>query len=154
MRFTNVATAAMLGMSGGELLSKPIIRIRRLTAPSAVDVHVVHVGMNPDTNVTGNKFWPEKLEAAPGSMVQFQFWAGNHTVTQSNFADPCTPITKREDGTEIMGIKSGFQPVEESASMGQIPTFTVTINESTPLWFYCGQATHCQKGMSMVINEP
>jgi hypothetical protein len=33
-----------------------------------------------------------------------------------------------------------------------IPTFTITINNTTPLWFYCAQAKHCQNGMVMAIN--
>jgi len=33
-----------------------------------------------------------------------------------------------------------------------IPTFTITINNTSPLWFYCAQAKHCQSGMVMAIN--
>ena len=34
--------------------------------------------------------------------------------------------------------------------------FTVEVNATTPLWFYCAQTVgnHCQAGMSMVVNEP
>lgn len=34
--------------------------------------------------------------------------------------------------------------------------FTVTINDTNPIWLYCSQtiASHCQNGMSMVINPP
>jgi plastocyanin len=109
--------------------------------------------MNPVNNVTASKFWPEKIQAAPGSMVQFQFWAGNHTVTQSSFGSPCTPMTQTSNGTAAVGIKSGFQPVAASERTGQIPTYSVMINDTSPLWFYCGQGAHCQGGMAMVINE-
>jgi hypothetical protein len=35
---------------------------------------------------------------------------------------------------------------------GKEITFTVTVNNTTPLWFYCAQGKHCQTGMSMVVN--
>lgn len=84
-------------------------------------------------------------------MVQFQFWVGNHTVTQSNFDNPCIPISNIN--SSIKGIYSGYQPVEASASKNMIPTYTITIKDDKPLWVFCSQATHCQGGMSMVINE-
>ncbi|KAF4962034.1 hypothetical protein FSARC_9867 [Fusarium sarcochroum] len=117
----------------------------------AVDVQVVSVGKNSATNVTGIKFWPEKITAEPGTMVQFQFWAGNHTVTQSTFDDPCIPIGNVNSSIE--GIYSGYQPVEASLSKGMIPTYTITIKDKKPLWLFCSKGQHCQGGMSMVINE-
>lgn len=120
---------------------------------SAVDVQVVYVGQNPANNATGNQYWPEKVTAEPGSMVQFQFWTGNHTVTQSSFDSPCEPITQDANGTAVAAIKSGFMPAEESADMGMIPVYTVMINDTKPLWFFCGQGEHCAGGMAMVINE-
>jgi hypothetical protein len=35
---------------------------------------------------------------------------------------------------------------------GMTPTYTITVNATTPLWFYCAQAKHCQSGMVMAIN--
>jgi hypothetical protein len=32
------------------------------------------------------------------------------------------------------------------------PQFTIVINNTAPLWFYCAQANHCQNGMVMAIN--
>jgi len=84
-------------------------------------------------------------------MVQFQFRGGNHTVTQSNFDNPCLPISAVNQS--ILGIYSGYQPVAASQAMGQIPVFTVMINSTNPIWLYCSQGKHCQNGMSMVINE-
>ncbi|RSL76379.1 hypothetical protein CEP51_010004 [Fusarium floridanum] len=117
----------------------------------AVDVQVVSVGRNSATNATGLKFWPEKITAEPGTMVQFQFWAGNHTVTQSTFDDPCIPIGNVNSSIE--GVYSGYMPVEASMAMGMIPTYTIEIKDTKPLWLYCSKAKHCQGGMSMVINE-
>jgi hypothetical protein len=34
--------------------------------------------------------------------------------------------------------------------------FTVTVNDTNPIWLYCAQtvSSHCQSGMAMVINPP
>ncbi|SPQ27154.1 1ce725ca-5ab4-4143-bbab-bdf7954128f3 [Thermothielavioides terrestris] len=94
---------------------------------------------------------PNKLVAQPGEFVQFQFHAGNHTVTQSTFDQPCQPIAMHSN---VTGFHSGFLPAAASASMGMLPTFTIEINNTNPLWIYCAQGKHCENGMVMVINEP
>lgn len=99
----------------------------------------------------GLKYWPEKIKAEAGTMVQFQFWAGNHTVTQSTFDNPCVPIAVSDPTKK--GIFSGFQPAAASEAQGQVPVFTIMVNDTKPMWLYCGQGPHCQKGMVMVINE-
>lgn len=120
----------------------------------AVDVQVVSVGQNPMAGMTGQpaiKYYPDNIKAAPGSMVQFQFWAGNHTVTQSDFDHPCTPIS--QVNSSVPGIWSSFMPVAAGASKKEIPVFTVQINDTKPIWIFCSQGKHCSSGMSMVINE-
>lgn len=49
------------------------------------------------------------------------------------------------------GQKSGFVPV--SADTQFRPVYNLIVNDTKPIWIYCGQVPHCQKGMSMVINE-
>ncbi|KAL6833884.1 hypothetical protein J3E69DRAFT_152397 [Trichoderma sp. SZMC 28015] len=120
----------------------------------AVDVQVVSVGQNPMAGMAGQpalKYYPDNIKAAVGSMVQFQFWAGNHTVTQSDFDHPCTPIS--QVNSSVTGIWSSFMPVAAGASKKEIPVFTVMINDTKPIWIFCSQAKHCSSGMSMVINE-
>jgi plastocyanin len=127
-----------------------------MNAPKAVDVQVVYVGQNPVNNATAPKYWPEKITAAPGTMVQFQFWAGNHTITQSSFDAPCVPLAPNTTAgaNSSAPIKSGFQPVSASAGEGgAVPIYTIMINDTKPVWLYCGQAQHCANGMSLVINE-
>jgi len=126
--------------------------------------HVVLVGS------TGLTFSPDQINATVGDTVSFQFVKGNHSVAQSTFAKPCTP-----NG----GIWSGFEPVVAAApaassssaaatSTGggdsgygykmvkregsEVPQFQITINATTPLWFYCAQAEHCQSGMVFAVN--
>jgi hypothetical protein len=56
--------------------------------------------------------------------------------------------------SNVTGFHSGFLPAAASASTGMMPTFTITINDTKPLWLYCAQGKHCENGMVMVINEP
>jgi plastocyanin len=91
-------------------------------------------------------FTPGSVTANEGDVISFQFLAGNHTVTQSSFTDPCTMLT-----TPSPGIDSGFQAVSANATMVPQYSFSVT-NASTPLWFYCRQARHCESGMVFAVN--
>ena len=70
----------------------------------------------------------------------------NHSVTQSSFDDPCHPLAG--------GFFSGFVPTNGSPSSNT--TFTITVNDNTPIWFYCSQpnGNHCQAGMVGSINAP
>jgi len=43
-------------------------------------------------------------------------------------------------------------PVSNTSTSDTIPTFTITVNGTSPEWFYCGQAKHCQSGMVFAIN--
>ncbi|KAK0463861.1 Cupredoxin [Desarmillaria tabescens] len=85
-------------------------------------------------------FNPTSVTAVQGDTVTFSFRAGNHSATQSTFAFPCTKS----------GIDSGFVPIANSTVFGQW-TFTVD-NSSTPLWFFCAQTGHCEKGMVFAVN--
>lgn len=116
-------------------------------AVSAQKVHVVSVGSTNGTLA----FSPDSVKADVGDMLQFQFRGGNHSVAQSNFDNPCSPIA--DHVSNATGIFSGYQPVAASQAMGMIPTYTVMVSAKTPLWFYCSQAKHCQAGMVMVVNE-
>jgi len=113
-------------------------------AASSITVHVVQVGAANGTLA----YFPNNIKAAVGDMVQFQFAPNNHTVTQSTFDAPCQPIAMNSN---VTGVYSGFMPV--TASSTTTPTYTVLINSTTPMWLYCSQGSHCQKGMTMVINE-
>lgn len=49
-------------------------------------------------------------------------------VVQSAFADPCRKLEN--------GFASGFQPVAADAT--QFPEFSITINDTNPIWAYVG----------------
>ncbi|EQL34753.1 hypothetical protein BDFG_03456 [Blastomyces dermatitidis ATCC 26199] len=116
--------------------------MKRESPEGMVTVHAVQVGNSEGSQ----RFYPDSLTVEPGSMVQFQFHPANHSVAQSTFEDPCSPMS---DGT---GIRSGFLAVSPDSS--DMPVFTVMINDTNPVWLFCGQNNHCQNGMVMVINPP
>jgi len=89
-------------------------------------------------------FTPSNITAQPGDTVTFEFHQKNHTATQSTFASPCSPM--------MNGFNSGFQPVGTDAAT--FPTFTVGVNNTTPVWVYCAQSGHCSSGMVFAINAP
>lgn len=78
---------------------------------------------------SGLAFSPSSVNASQGDTIQFVFNPKNHTVTQSTFAAPCAPMSG--------GIDSGFMPVGANATT--VPSMTITVNDTTPLWFYCKQ---------------
>ncbi|KAJ4397354.1 hypothetical protein N0V93_001579 [Gnomoniopsis smithogilvyi] len=91
-------------------------------------------------------FTPNSVVAQPGDVLQFQFGARNHTVTQSSQQSPCQPLASG-------GVNSGFIPFDGGAS-GAVGTFDVPVMNDQPMWLYCAQATHCQSGMVMAVNAP
>ncbi|KXN81753.1 hypothetical protein AN958_03770 [Leucoagaricus sp. SymC.cos] len=49
------------------------------------------------------------------------------------------------------GIDSGFLPVAPNAT--EFPQWSFSVqDDSTPLWFYCDQGTHCRAGMVFALN--
>ncbi|KAJ5465219.1 uncharacterized protein N7458_000905, partial [Penicillium daleae] len=105
---------------------------------SSKAVHSVDVGEK------GFTFSPDTLTVAPGEKVEFHFYPGDHSVAQASFDNPCHPSSNT-------GIWSGFQ---NPTSGEQKTVFTVTVNDTNPIWLYCAQVGHCQAGMVAVINPP
>ncbi|KAJ6011762.1 hypothetical protein N7522_002117, partial [Penicillium canescens] len=105
------------------------------TASASSSTHKVNVGED------GFTFNPDTLTVSPGEKVEFHFFPQNHSVAQASFDNPCHPMN-------TSGFSSGFIPTTTESET----VFTLTINDTTPIWFYCGQIEHCQAGMVGVIN--
>ncbi|MCJ1475574.1 hypothetical protein MMC13_004237 [Lambiella insularis] len=113
---------------------------------SSVSVQVIQVSTANDTGAL--IFTPNSVTAAVGSLVQFQFHPMNHSVVQADFNHPCIPVASITPA--IKGIFSGFQATTGATT----PIFTILINNTAPIWYYCSQGMHCQAGMVGVINPP
>ncbi|KAH8107219.1 Cupredoxin [Cristinia sonorae] len=108
-------------------------------APSAPPSSSTQI--NVDVGAGGNfVFNPANITAAAGTLVTFFFPDGSvpHSVTQSSFANPCTPLAS--------GFDSGLQNSKQ---------FTINVTDaSTPIWFFCKAPAHCGSGMVGSINAP
>lgn len=71
-------------------------------------------------------FNPPNITAQPGDTITFQFNVKNHTVTQSNFAQPCRQLAQTSTTGQV-GFNSGFMPVAANATT--FPTFTIQVND-------------------------
>ncbi|EAW21211.1 cupredoxin domain-containing protein [Aspergillus fischeri NRRL 181] len=108
------------------------------SSSAASAVHTVDVGED------GLTFNPDTLSVSPGSKVEFHFYPGTHSVAQAAFSNPCHPLNQ-----------SSFFSGSISATDGESPeVFTLTVNDTSPIWYYCGEVGHCQAGMVGVINPP
>ncbi|KAJ6444806.1 LON peptidase N-terminal domain and RING finger protein 1 [Purpureocillium lavendulum] len=101
-----------------------------LATSAAAKVIVVNVGQG------GFTFSPDSIKAAAGDNVEFHFF-GQHTAVSADFSKPCSPAS------------TGFF----SGDMQNKGIFTVTVNNTDPIFFYCAIDGHCQGGMVGVINE-
>jgi plastocyanin len=99
----------------------------------------------------GLTYNPSSIRASPHDTVIFEFKAKNHTVTQSSFGDPCRKL-EFTSTTGEKGFDSGFMPVN-AASPTDFPTFSITVNDTAPIWVYCRQGNHCGQGMVFAINS-
>ncbi|KDR65875.1 hypothetical protein GALMADRAFT_162362 [Galerina marginata CBS 339.88] len=88
---------------------------------------------------------PSISGAVEGDTVHFTFNPKNHTVTQSSFDVPCSPLAG--------GFTSGFMPVTATTTPLPVVSFVVPAG-TAPLWFHCEQTGHCGKGMVFAINPP
>lgn len=95
-------------------------------------------------------FTPSRVTASPRDTIKFIFQVKNHTVTQSSFAAPCLPLTNKTTGQRI-GFNSGFMPVAANAT--DFPSWSLTINDTSPIWAYCAQPGHCGSGMVFAVNS-
>jgi plastocyanin len=113
---------------------------------AAAAVHDIQVG-GPDGKL---EFSPEAIAGAPGDQVTFHFHPKNHSIVRSSFADPCGALVG--DGA----FNSGFNPVPANQT-DNFPTYTITVNDTAPIWVYCSQAgktpaSHCGAGMVFAVN--
>lgn len=95
-------------------------------------------------------FQPSNITAIAGDTVTFEFRQKNHTVTQSTFAAPCRALASTSTTNQV-SFDSGFMAVADGET--NFPTWTVQINDTTPVWAYCRQANHCGSGMVFSVNS-
>jgi len=136
-QFAAFQAAATGGTPSSSLSPSPSVAATPPTVPTPSTDHKIVVG-GPGLLA----FSPANITAQPGDTVTFEFRQKNHTVTASSFSDPCNALAS--------GVDSGFKPVADGAT--NFPTFTLPINDTTPIWGFCKQGNHCSQGMVFAIN--
>ncbi|GJE87211.1 hypothetical protein PsYK624_032940 [Phanerochaete sordida] len=85
------------------------------------------------------RYVPFAVNASVGDTVRFMWGANNHTVTKSSELQLCN---KTSDAPFASGTQNqGF-------------TFDQVVNDTNPVFYYCGTPGHCEKGMFGIINPP
>lgn len=104
------------------------------------------------------RYIPFSTNASVGDTVSFVWGAGPHTVTSSSALEVCNKTTGPDSFASGMQNKSFvckfiknvvsvcFLLIMLSSLVNQV------VNDTNPIWFYCGVPTHCQKGMFGGIN--
>ncbi|EPT04198.1 hypothetical protein FOMPIDRAFT_1113904 [Fomitopsis schrenkii] len=115
-----------------------------LASTVSAAVHDVIVGSANAAQI----YTPSFLSASAGDQITFHFEQANHTASQSSFNDPCHKING--------GFDSGFMFVPSNQT-GNFPTYTITVNDTKPIWVYCRQGddtpkSHCGNGMVFAVN--
>ncbi|KAL4251639.1 Serine-rich & Multicopper Oxidase-related [Abortiporus biennis] len=109
-----------------------------LTVPSSTANQI-----NVNVGGSGLTFSPSSFNASNGTTVNFYFPSSlQHSVTQSTFANPCSPLS----GSNGTGFDSGL-------TQGTVYSIQIT-NDQTPIWFFCKFPAHCGLGMVGAINAP
>ncbi|KAF8520230.1 hypothetical protein BU17DRAFT_65574 [Hysterangium stoloniferum] len=84
------------------------------------------------------RFVPFSTNATVGDTLEFHWGANTHTVTQSSALEVCNKTdspTAFASGTHDKGT-----------------VYSQVVNDTKPIWFYCGTPTHCEKGMFGGVN--
>lgn len=117
-------------------------------APSKTDdsqptTHTVLVGWS------GFKFTPNETFAKPGDTVEFKFYPPDHSVIRGDYEHGCIPY--ENIGVNQVGFYS--EPQILSGISEDNPTFNVKVNDTDPIFYYCGAIGSCKnKHMIGVIN--
>ena len=111
------------------------------SAPGAHCTHKVDVGTFNGTV----QFIPNTINAAIGDIIEYNFLAKSHSLTQSEFLTPCT-----YNG----GFDTGLNQVNPKNQSGLF-VIPFEVKTTRPQWFYCkqqGPPNHCGAGMVFGLN--
>ncbi|KAI8657107.1 hypothetical protein NCS56_01316600 [Fusarium sp. Ph1] len=111
---------------------------------TGVTTHTINVG------AAGHKFTPNDIEADVGDILEYRFYPDAHWVIRGDFGYPCIPYEYVD--TDRTGFSSGPQPVK--AITNDAPRFRVRVNNTEPIFYYCGAPGSCVKYHMMGVVNP
>ncbi|KAF2468442.1 uncharacterized protein BDR25DRAFT_173938, partial [Lindgomyces ingoldianus] len=103
------------------------------TSTGAKQTHTISVG-NGD-----HKMRPDVTQAEIGDIIEFRFFPPNHSIVRAEYTFPCIPYEMTGKGK--VGFFSGFHPVD--AVLPNPPKWTIAINDTFPIFFYCSAKGSC-----------
>ncbi|KAF2791343.1 hypothetical protein K505DRAFT_225615, partial [Melanomma pulvis-pyrius CBS 109.77] len=112
---------------------------------AAAQTHTITVG-NGD-----HKFRPDVTLADIGDVIEFQFFPPNHSVVRAEYLHPCIPYEMTGRGK--VGFFSGFHPLMTDW-LNQPPKWSVTINDTDPIFFYCSASGSCINYQMVGVINP
>ncbi|KAI0515189.1 hypothetical protein F5B22DRAFT_191966 [Xylaria bambusicola] len=94
-------------------------------------------------------FIPNTVTAKPGDEIIFEFWSTGHSVARSAFGFPCMPYEY------IMPEATGFWSGDVvDVTPSSHPTFSITVNDTQPTFFYCALASSCKANRMIGVINP
>ncbi|KAK3389618.1 Cupredoxin [Podospora didyma] len=125
-----------------------MLSLTKILVASALAMQASAATIKVAVGKVGLTFDPSTIPAKVGDIVEFTFYARNHSVVGGDFARPCQPAA-----TGPAAFFSGFNFFTE-ANTTNSKVFQYTVTTTDPIVFYCSQntGTHCVKGMAGVIN--
>jgi hypothetical protein len=86
----------------------------------------------------------------PGDIVTFEFYPPDHSVWQAEYGSACVPYSYADKDHEGKGF---WFPTQWVSTPADATHFNITINDTQPIFFYCGAPGSCvDKFMVGAIN--
>ncbi|RKK95985.1 hypothetical protein BFJ71_g8161 [Fusarium oxysporum] len=111
---------------------------------TTITTHTINVG------AAGHKFTPNDIKADVGDILEYRFYPDAHWVIRGDFDNPCIPYEYVD--VDRTGFSSGLQPVK--AITNDAPRFRVRVNNTEPIFYYCGAPGSCVKYHMMGVVNP
>ncbi|CBX90842.1 hypothetical protein LEMA_P058760.1 [Plenodomus lingam JN3] len=113
------------------------------TTSAPLQTHTIQVGL------ADHRMVPNVTRAAIGDTLEFRFFPLNHSVARAEYLMPCIPYEMSGPGKT--GFFTGFHPV--SAVLDDPPSYSVRVNDTNPIFFYCSAPGSCiNYGMVGAVN--
>jgi len=130
------------------MLFSSTLSLLSVLAVANAATYTVTVGITETDGQQGLGFDPSAILPAVGDTVEFTFQvpgyipnpvSTQHSATQSTLENPCTPKSG--------GFDTGLQTTGATG-----PSFSLTINDTQPLFFYSFANKDCNSGMVLGVN--
>ncbi|KAF5679404.1 hypothetical protein FHETE_821 [Fusarium heterosporum] len=114
------------------------------TSTTETTTHTINVG------AAGHKFTPNEIKADIGDIIEYRFYPDAHWVIRGDYDNPCIPYEYVD--TDREGFSSGPEPVK--AITDDAPRYRVRVNDTKPIFFYCGAPGSCVRYHMMGVVNP